>query len=138
AALDADPRSAAAWLLQARLAIHRGASQEALAAYHRVLALEPSHREALLEEAQLHWSLSVGETDGPQLQRALMTVQSLLDTYSPGEEPASALLLAGRIHSRLGRYEDATRLLAVAAHQGGDSLEALHGLAEAQLLSGRP
>src|SRR5205823_2941456 len=111
AALDADPGATAPWLLRARLALHRGESRVALAAYHRVLALEPNHREALLEKAQLHWSLFISGDDGsqPQLQRALMTTQALLDTYSPGEEPAPALLLAGQVHSRLGRYEDATR-----------------------------
>src|SRR5262249_46873230 len=47
-ALDANPDLASAWLLQARLAVSGRDFPEALAAYHRVLALEPGHREALL------------------------------------------------------------------------------------------
>jgi tetratricopeptide (TPR) repeat protein len=139
AALNADPNAATTWLLRARLLLHRGEAEEALAAYHRVLNLEPNQREALFEEAQLHWSLAVSDPQNfqPQLQRALMSVQALLDTYSPGEESAATLLLAGRIHTRLGRYDDATRMLASAARRGGDNWEVLHMLAEAQLLAGR-
>jgi tetratricopeptide (TPR) repeat protein len=139
AALDADPYAVAAWLLKARLARHASDVEQALADYHRVLALEPTHREALKEKAELHWGLSgaPGEESHPQLQRALMTVQVLLDTYPPSEEPAEALLLAGRIHSRLGRHGDAVRTLTAAAHCGPPSADALSCLAEAQLLAGR-
>ncbi len=140
AALNADPHAAAAWLLKARLARQSDDIDQALAAYHRVLAIEPGHREALLEKAELHWALSerVPENDPSQLQRGLMAVQVLLETYPPSEEPAPALFLAGRMHARLGRYEDASRVLTAAARRGGPSPELLHALAEAQLLAGRP
>jgi tetratricopeptide (TPR) repeat protein len=139
AALDANPSAAAAWLLRARLASRQNDPEAALAAYHRVLALEPHHREALWEKAQLHWSLAGDPSAGSpgQLHRALMNVQVLLEQCPPGEEPPAALLLAGRVHARLGRYEDASQMLANAARRGETAPQVWHELAEAHLLAGR-
>ncbi len=140
AALAADPRAPAAWLLKARLARQAYDHEQALAAYHRVLALEPAHREALLEKAEVHGALADAspEASAAQLQQGLRTVQILLDTYPPNEEPAPVLFLAGRIHARLGRYDDASRALTAAVRRGGPSAEVLHCLAEVQLLADRP
>jgi tetratricopeptide (TPR) repeat protein len=139
AALDGDSSAAAAWLLRARLGARNHDLHEALAAYHRVLALEPHHREALWEKAQLHWALSCDASEDPhaQLYRAFANVQVLLERYPPGEEPVPALCLAGRVQSRLGRHEDASRALAAAIHRSGANAEVWHELAEAQFLAGR-
>ena len=50
-----------------------------------------------------------------------MAVQAVLDTYPPGEEPAPALFLAGRLYAGLGRYDDASRVLVAAARRGSPS-----------------
>jgi tetratricopeptide (TPR) repeat protein len=138
AALDADPNAPATWLLRARLAARSNETREALAAYHRVLAIEPQHREALWEKAQLHWALASEATEASpsQLHRAFANIQVLLDHYPPGDEPAAALCLAGHVQMRLGRYEEASRALALALERGGPRAELCHDLAEAQLLAG--
>lgn len=138
AAIDADPRSVAAWLLQARLARDQGELPRALAAYHRVLSHEPGHREALWEKAQVHWTLAqrVSPPTASNLQQSLIAVQVFLDAHSPGTEPTDGLLLAAEIQGRLGRADDAVQLLSLAARRDSNRSDVWCSLAAAQHAAG--
>ena len=70
-------------------------------------------------------------------ERALVVLQSLADTYSPGDEPQQVLYLEGLASRRTGRYDDAVRHLSLAAHREQPTADILCHLAEAELLSGR-
>ncbi len=138
-AINLDPRYAPAWLLRARARAHAGRSREALADYHRALGLQPGNRDTLLEIAQLHWRIAGQRPDqqAGQLQRALVTLQALEDTYPQGEEPQKALYLSGLVYDRLNRPQDAVRSLTAARLRGQDHPELLVALALAQFHAGR-
>ena len=76
-----------------------GKLDRALADYHRALGYAPSDPEILLEVAEVYRRMN-------KPQRALETLQSLDDTYSPGEEPSEVLRLMGLAYEALGRRED--------------------------------
>jgi tetratricopeptide (TPR) repeat protein len=143
-ALDQNPQNAAAWLLRARIARQTDDLPSALADYHRALAIEPAHREALWEKAQVHQLLAQRQAAveyvlaADQWQRALATLQTLLESYPQGQEPPDVLLLTGQTYSALARHEDAARTLTIAAQRSPPNAELLYYLAEAQLRAGRP
>ena len=95
-ALKLDPKLPTAWAI--RGGVHRAAGQphEALADYLRALSYAPNDRAILQEIAELHRQLN-------QPERALQTLQTLADTYSPGEEPGQVLYLTGLAYVALGR-----------------------------------
>jgi len=130
-ALDLNPKLPAAWAIRGRVMLAGGQPQEALADFHRALGYAPEDRQILLEVAELYRQLSWP-------QRALATLHSLADTYSPGEEPQQVLYLMGLAYTALGRYDDAVERLAAAAVRGAPTPEILSGLAEAELLAGHP
>jgi tetratricopeptide (TPR) repeat protein len=130
-ALDLDPKLAAAWAIRGRVMLAGGQPQEALADFLRALGYAPEDRQILLEVAELYRQLNWP-------QRALATLQSLADTYSPGEEPQQVLYLTGLAYTALGRYDDAVESLAAATAVGAPTPEILSGLAEAELLAGHP
>jgi tetratricopeptide (TPR) repeat protein len=130
-ALDLDPKLPAAWAIRGRVMLAGGQPQDALADFHRALGYAPQDRQILLEVAELYRRLSWP-------QRALATLHSLADTYSPGEEPQEVLYLTGLAYTALGRYEDAVERLSAAAVRGAPTAEILGRLAEAELLAGRP
>jgi predicted Zn-dependent protease len=61
----------------------------------------------------------------------------LLDTYPPGEEPQTALLLEGLALLELGRPHQAAECLTHAARRGPPNAEVQYQLAQAQLAAGR-
>jgi len=130
-ALELAPRLPAAWAMRGRILRANGQLREALAAYHRALGYGPSDRSIPLEIAELYGQL--GEP-----QRALVTLQNLAETYSPGEEPQRVLYLEGLAYKALNRYEEAIESFAGANARLAPSLEALRQLAECQLALGRP
>jgi len=97
-ALDLNPKLPAAWAIRGRVMLVGGQPQEALADFHRALGYAPGDRQILLEVAELYRQLSWP-------QRALATLHSLADTYSPGEEPQQVLYLMGLAYtaSRVSR-----------------------------------
>lgn len=139
-ALDIDPRLPSAWLLRARLHRAAGQPQLALTDYCRALALDPEHREALLETVELRCELAELQPHGraAQQQQALASLHALLETYPHDQEPQHVLALSGRVYQRLGRHADAAAAWQLAAQRGPETPELLHALAEAQLQSGRP
>jgi tetratricopeptide (TPR) repeat protein len=130
-ALDLDPKLASAWSVRGHLSRRAGRPREALADYQRALGYAPADRETLRDIAELYRELG-------QPQRALASLQSLSDTYPPGEQPAEVSYLTGLAHLALGRAEDAEESLAAAAARGKPSPEVLYQLAEAHLLAGHP
>ena len=72
-----------------------------------------------------------------QPQRALESMQSLVETYSPGEEPQQVLYRAGLDYMALRRYDDAVASLTAAVSRDRPTPELLYSLGEAQYRSGR-
>jgi len=129
-ALDLDPRLAAAWATRAGVMLAAGQPQQALADYHRALAYAPEDRDILLRIAEVYRQLR-------QPQRALATLQSLLETYTPGEEPQQVLYLTGLAYAALDRPDDAAEQFALALQRGPATPDQLWQLAEAQFRCGR-
>lgn len=130
-ALRLDPKLAKAWAIHGGVAKAGGRFQDALTDNLRALSYTPNDRAILLEIAELHRQLN-------RPDRALQALQSLADTYSPGEEPSQVLYLTGLAYVALARYDDGVESLAAAVTRGQPSPEMLCHLGEAQLLAGRP
>jgi len=130
-AIDLDPRLADAWAIRGRVRWAGGQPDRALADYHRALGLAPHDRAILLETAELYREL--GEPP-----RALAALQTLADTYSPGEEPQQVLYLEGLAYAALDRWDEAAESLAAASTREQPTAEILCQLGRAELYAGRP
>jgi tetratricopeptide (TPR) repeat protein len=130
AALDLDPKSAAPWAARARVMSAAGQREAALADYHRALGYAPNDRLLLLEMAELYRELG-------QPQKSLSMLQSLIDTYAPGEEPQRVVYLQALAYQAMGRHEDAADGFALALARGEATPELLYRLAESQSRVGR-
>ncbi len=128
-ALQLNPRSASAWLIEGCYARQNGDLRGALAHYHRALSYEPNQRELLLELAQTYQQ--VGEP-----QRALANLQTLVDSYPPGEEPQQIMYYQGIALLALQRNNEAVDVLSNARDRAPPTPELLYQLAEAQLRIG--
>ena len=73
-----------------------------------------------------------------QPTRALVSLQTLAETYPPGEEPGWVLYLSGLAYTALGRFDEASKLYGTALARWGPNPELLYRLAESQWLAGRP
>jgi len=129
-AMNLDPKFASAWALRGRVANASGQTRQALADYQRSLAYAPDSREVAILVAEAYRRLNEPE-------RALVTLQRLADSYSPGEEPQQVLYLEGMALMALGRNEDAVQSLSKAASRERPTPEVLCQLAEAELRAGR-
>ncbi len=127
-AIAANKHLASAWGLRASVQRASGQQEEALAAYHRALSLQPHYPEAQIAVAEIYNSSA-------RPQRALATLQSLADQYPPGSVPPNVLYRQGLVHKQLGRNQDAADCLAAAA-QIQPSPDLLVELAHARLLVG--
>ncbi len=107
-AIDRNPRLEAAWAVRGRVMRAQGDLRQALADYDRALGFSPGDCQVLGEVADVYRQLH-------QPERALETLQSLAETYSPGEEPVQVLCLLGRAYAALGRYDDAAASFSTAA-----------------------
>jgi tetratricopeptide (TPR) repeat protein len=136
-----DPLQARAWMLWARLARAQGDTPSALRHYRRVIELEPQHRDALREMAQVHYTLAAADAQGraSHLQQALLALHNLHDTFPQGEEPQETLLLAGMVYHDMQRLDEARdSLLAALGREGPQGIEILHRLASIEWQLGRP
>jgi tetratricopeptide (TPR) repeat protein len=129
-ALDVNPTSASAWALRGRLMQQTGQPRQALADFYRALSYAPDNRDLLLNIAETYRVL--GEP-----QRALVNLQTLADSYPPGEEPQQVLYLEGLALSALNRPADAIERLMVARERAQATPEILVALAEAELKLGQ-
>ena len=130
-ALDLNPELPDAWAMRARVMRADGRLRQALADYHRALGYAPDDRQILLEIAELYRQLN-------RPQRALANLQSLAESYSPGEEPQQVLHLTGLAYMALGRADDAAESLSAAVTRAEPTPELFCLLGEAELLAGRP
>jgi tetratricopeptide (TPR) repeat protein len=130
-ALQLDPKLPGAWAIRGGVMRASGQPQQALADYLRAFGYAPSDRAILLEIAELHRQLN-------QPERALHTLQTLADTYSPGEEPGQVLYLMALAYRGLGRDDDSLESLKAAVGRGKPTPELFDSLAEAQLAAGHP
>lgn len=129
-AIDLNPKLAAAWAIRGRTMRAAGDLRQALADFHRTLGYSPEDRQVQMEVAEVYRQLR-------QPQRSLETLQSLADTYSPGEEPQQVCYLLGLAYAELGRNEDAAESFSTAVSRGPPTPELLCRLAEAQWAIGR-
>ena len=130
-ALKLDPKLPSAWAIRGGVTRAAGQPHEALADYLRALSYAPNDRAILQEIAELHRQLN-------QPERALQTLQTLADTYSPGEEPGQVLYLTGLAYMALGRYDEGRESLLAAVARGKPTAEMFCRLGEAELLAGHP
>jgi tetratricopeptide (TPR) repeat protein len=128
-ALDLDTKLPGAWAIRGGVRRAAGKPQEALADYLRALGYAPSDRAMLREVAELYRQLN-------QPERALQTLQSLAETYPPGEEPDDVLYLTGLAYVALGRYDDGVESLTAAVTRGKPTAEMYCQLGQAELLAG--
>jgi tetratricopeptide (TPR) repeat protein len=129
-ALDLDPKSAPAWSLRGQIFERTGHPRQALADYQRALGYVPGDTDLLLKLAETYRQVGMPS-------RALAALQTVIDTYPPGEEPQNLLYLQGLALIALGRYNDAVESLTVANQRGSPTAELLYRLGEAHLLAGR-
>ena len=143
--LNKDFKLAAAWRVRGRVSHIRGdrlmaagdrtqaraANLQALNDLHRAAGYDPKDRQTIGETAAVYRSMG-------QPQRALESMQSLAETYSPGEEPQQVLYLTGLDYMALQRYDDAATSLTAALSRDRPSSEMLYYLALAQYRGGHP
>ena len=122
---------AAGWTLRGRVNAAEGHLREALADYHRSMSFGPLDADVLLETAQLYYRL--GEP-----QRALSTLQQLIDTYPTGQTPPTVLHLEGLVLTQLRRYDEAVDRLAAAARVDQPGADVYYDMAQAHMLARRP
>ena len=142
--LGQNPKLASAWRVRGRVFRGRGdqlqaagnfdqaraACVHALNDLHRAAGYDPTDRQTIGETAAVYRSLV-------QPQRALESMQSLAETYSPGEEPQQVLYLTGLDYMALQRYDDAAASLSTALKRDRASPEMLYCLAQAQFRNGQ-
>lgn len=108
AALQADRGSAEAWTLRGDCLRAGGHSPDALAAYHRALAIQPGADHAQMQAAEIY--LSMGRYD-----RLLATVDRHQESRAGEQTPARCDMLRGLAMRQLGRPAEAKRCFAKAA-----------------------
>jgi len=129
-AVDLDPKASESWTVRGRINWAEGRSREALADFHRALGYNPTDRDVMFAIAELHRRLN-------EPQKALIALQSLADSYSPGEEPQMVAYLQGLALKAVGRHDDAIQRFSEAVDAGRGTADMLFHLAEAEMLSGR-
>lgn len=115
-AIAAAPGSAEAWHLQGKVALARGRAEEALADFHRALAIAPDDRTILVDTAEVCLRLE-------RPQRCLATLAILGETYGPNQTPADVLVLEGRAREAIGQPEEALASYRAAIACGGGTPE---------------
>jgi tetratricopeptide (TPR) repeat protein len=128
--LRLDPKFAPAWALRGRGAAAVGQTRQALADYQRSLGYAPESEDVAVLVAETYRQLN--EPD-----RALLTLQSVADNHSAGEEPQQVMYLQGLALAALNRHNDAAGKFAQAARRDRPTAEILCRLAEAELHCGR-
>ena len=117
------PRSEKAWRLHGQVALARGMPEEALADYHRALAIAPDDRELILDTAEVYRRLG-------RPQRALATLAILGESYPPNQTPPQVLALEGMAQEALDRPTDAIESYRQAVARGLESQDVVTRLAK--------
>lgn len=130
-AIRSDPKLASAWALRGRCFQQINQPDRALADLNHALELAPQKADLLFDIATIYRQRG-------QSARCLATIHHLMDTYSPGEEPQSALMLEGLVLMDLNRPKQASEALALATQRGQPNVEILYHLARAHAVAGEP
>lgn len=128
-ALAIDHSNPSAWSLRAQANQAGGDLHQAMADYQRALTYQPSDPATLEQLAELYRRMG-------QPERALTALQTLIDTYPPGDEPPRALHLQGLALAALGRHDAAVESYDLAIRRGGPSPDLYCHLAESELAAG--
>ncbi len=129
-AIDLDSALPEAWALRGRAHRQLGDPDRALADLQRSLKHGPNDCGVLHDLAQMHQSRG-------EHQRALTAVHQWLDAYTPGAEPAEALVLEGKTYLAMGRPQMAVDSLHAALDRGDINAPTLYVLAECEAAAGR-
>jgi len=130
-AIALDSSLAGAWALRGRIFRKQDKPERALADMQQALRYSPNMTNALLEVAEIQFSLK-------RPQRSLTAIHYLLDVYAPGEEPQKVLWLEGLVYGALERRQDAVESLYAASLRGQPSAELFYDLATAQNAAAQP
>lgn len=128
-AIRSDPKLASAWALRGRCFLRMNQPERALADMNHAVELAPQNADYLLDVASIYHQRG-------QSARCLTTIHHLLDTYSPGEEPQSVLMLQGLVFLDMNRPQQASEALALAAQRGQPNVDLLYHLARAYTAAG--
>lgn len=128
-ALDQDPQSAEAWALRAKLWQSQGDLAQATADFHQALRYEPNRRDALAGLAEIHRANN-------EPQQALVSLQTLADTYDQGQVPREVIDQEAQALLALQRPADAAERYALACRSGAPSLPLWMATADCQLRAG--
>jgi tetratricopeptide (TPR) repeat protein len=129
-AIDLNPKLPGAWTVRAGVLQADGRLQQALDDYIRALGYSPKDREILMAVAEIYRQMN-------QPDRSLQTLQTLADTYSPGEEPGQLLFRMGNAYVALGRYDDGVESLSAAVTREKNPTPDMYcALGEAEFLAG--
>lgn len=104
-ALVGDPKLPAAWKLRGDVFQQHAQLQSALEAYYKALSCGSNDSQVRLAIAEVHQKR--GRPD-----RALSTLQRIMDSYDPGNEPPEVAVYYGVALAALNRHEDAIVALA--------------------------
>jgi Flp pilus assembly protein TadD len=116
------PGSHTAWHLRGQIAMARGQFAQAVADFHRGLAIAPDDRRLLRDTAEAYLRL-----DRPR--RALATLAVLGESYGPDQTPADVLTMEALAQESLGRVDDARESYRQAIAKGDAPPEAAKRLA---------
>ena len=129
-ALQGNRQCGSAWALRGQVLRQRQQLDEALQCYHRALICQPNNPDVQLEIAGLYRAL-----DRPQ--RALATLDRMVDSQAGEHSSARAWLLRGQALADLGQRKDAQLCLKRAATAADDAeIELLTQLAQSQFEAG--
>jgi len=131
AAIDMNPKMPGGWAVRGEVMHSAGRFEEALADYHRALGYAPGDRKLMMQVAAIY-----NRTNRPAQE--LATLQSLADSYSPGEEPQNVLRRMGTAMVALGRYDDGIESLSTALTRGSPTPDIFYHLSQAELSAGNP
>ena len=106
-ALETERESAEIWALRGDCLQRRGLDEEALAAYHRALAIQPDHCDVKLRVAEIYLANS-------QYDRLLSTLDQFDASGDESVVPAKVHMLRGIAMRNLGRDQQAKRHFAQA------------------------
>lgn len=107
-ALDLQRESEAAWALQGDCLHAAGEDEQALAAYHRALALRPDYPQVQLQAAEIYHEQG-------RYDRVLATLDRLQDDVGIEASPPTVDVLRGIAMRQLGRRDEAQRCFLRAA-----------------------
>lgn len=129
-ALRIERDSADAWALHGDCLRIKGQQDDALAAYHRALGLQPDLPDVQVAAAELY-------LDGGRHQRALATLDRIVDQHGLESSPARSDLLRGHVMRKLGRPDDARACFVRASQKTPADAEPLLELAALYFETGR-